>query len=58
VKDHEVEIPIPSDYVWMTAGYEQRGKLFKRYVMDYIKANFPDLKFIRIVGMNTICTKK
>jgi hypothetical protein len=58
VNDHEVEVPIPHHYVWMTEGYEQRGMMFKRYVEDYIKNNFPDLEFIRIVGMNAKCTKK
>jgi hypothetical protein len=51
-------VPIPSHYVWMTAGYQERAKLFKRYVEDYVKNNFPDLEFIRIAGMTAICQRK
>ena len=53
-----MEVTIPHDYLWMTEGYKNRGKLFKQYVEGYIKNNFPDLELEKIVGMKAICKRK
>jgi hypothetical protein len=51
----EERVPIPYCYVWMTEGYNERGKLFKQYVTGYIKSNFPGLTLVKIEGMTAIC---
>lgn len=52
------EVLIPEIYVWMTEGYDDRGKLFKRYVEGYLKKSYPHLKLIKIVGMKAICERR
>ena len=57
-QDDEVEVTIPQCYVGMTEGLNERGKRFKAYVQGYIKANYPELVFVKIVGMKVICKRK
>jgi hypothetical protein len=52
------EIPIPQFYLDLTQGYANRGKLFKQYVMGYIKKSYPHMRFVRIEGMNAICERE
>lgn len=51
------KVTIPHCYVWMTAGANNRGVLFKKYVEDYLKKTDPDLKLIKIEGMIAICER-
>jgi hypothetical protein len=53
-----IKIDIPPVYLHITAGYENRGILFKRYVAAYIAQNYPELRLIRIEGMKAICERK
>lgn len=53
-----IVVHIPHDYLWMTAGYHDRGKLFKQYVEGYIQNYFPHLKLIKIDGMKAICERR
>ncbi|MCM3651300.1 hypothetical protein [Metabacillus litoralis] len=52
------EVPIPHCYVWMTQGVPNRAKLFKNYVVDYLKAYEPHLELVKIEGMKAVCRKK
>jgi hypothetical protein len=52
------EFPIPHDYLWMTAGYENRGSLFKGYVEAYIEKTYPEFRLLKIEGMKAICQKR
>jgi hypothetical protein len=52
------EIPIPHFYLDLTKDYKNRKRMFKQYVLGYIKKNYPHLTFIRIEGMNAICERR
>ncbi|WP_338788779.1 hypothetical protein [Metabacillus sp. FJAT-53654] len=52
------EVDIPFEFLWMTDGYHDRGKLFKEYVEGYIKNYFPHLEFVKIEGMKAICERR
>lgn len=52
------KIPIPDCYIWMTEGYENRGRLFKKYVHYYIKKSYPEIELVKIQGMTAICERK
>jgi hypothetical protein len=53
-----IKIDIPPAYLHITAGYKNRGKLFKRYVDGYIERSYPELRLIRIEGMKALCERK
>jgi hypothetical protein len=55
---HKIEVGIPEEYLWMTAGYRNREKMFRAYVKGYISQNYPKLQFVRIQGMIAICERK
>ncbi|MCM3598673.1 hypothetical protein M4D55_23220 [Metabacillus idriensis] len=54
----EYEVPIPYCYIWMTKGVMNRAKVFKGYVVGYLKSSEPHMELIRIEGMKAICKKK
>jgi hypothetical protein len=53
-----VKIDIPPVYLHLTAGYENRGKLFKRYVAGYIARSYPELKLVKIEGLKAFCERR
>jgi hypothetical protein len=52
------EVEIPHIYLELTKGYSTRGTMFKKYVMSYIKRNYPELTLVKIEGMKAICERK
>jgi len=51
-------IPIPVVYVDLTKGSKDRGRLFKKYVHNYLKRTYPEMRLIKIEGMTAICERR
>ena len=52
------QIPIPVVYVSLTKGSKDRGRLFKKYVLGYLKRTYPEMRLIKIEGMTAICERR
>ncbi|SEA53163.1 hypothetical protein SAMN05421743_105195 [Thalassobacillus cyri] len=53
-----MKVTIPHCYVWMTAGYPNRGAMFKSYLAGYVEHTHPGWYLVKIEGMKAICERR
>lgn len=52
------KIQIPVVYVNLTKGSKDRVRLFKKYVLGYLKKTYPEMELIKIEGMYAVCESR
>lgn len=52
------KMQIPVVYVSLTKGSKDRARLFKKYVLGYLKRTYPEMKLVKIDGMYAVCERR